>query len=269
MRLPVIGHLSDRPTAWPLDQPVSCWCGTAADTWVTGRAGDGTRMDLWECSGCSTMRVSPYLSERSISELYTDYMKNSPDEFDVEYTRTQQQRNFIQSNRLRFSSILDWGCGVGGGLSVWRGNYPKAVIEGLEIDPVSTALAIARDFRVKSQVWARYDLITISHVLEHVRDPLALLLSARGNLTPSGVVFAEVPHVPRTLWNWKWIYQTELPHCWYFQPEGFRELFVRAGYRVQDIDTGRDIRIFASPKQAAEEWMGRFDPWEGRHANSA
>ena len=73
----------------------------------------------------------------------------------------------------------------------------------------------------------------------------------------------------RTLWNWKWIYQTELPHCWYFQPGGFRELFLRAGYRVQDIDTGRDIRIFASPKQATEEWAGRFDPWEGRHVNSA
>src|SRR5438094_6615547 len=156
MRLPVIGHLSDCPTVWPLDKPVPCWCGASSDTWVTGRAGDGTRMDLWDCSGCGTMRASPYLSEQAINELYTGYMKEHPDEFEIEYARTQRQRKFIQSNRLRYSSILDWGCGVGGGLSVWRANYPQSLIEGLEIDPVSQALARDRELTVKSQVWAHY-----------------------------------------------------------------------------------------------------------------
>src|SRR5207245_5901211 len=140
-------------------------------------------------------------------------------------------------------------------------------IEGLEIDPMSAALAGARDLTVKSAVWARYDLVTISHVLEHVRDPQSLIMTARQHLTPSGLLFAEVPHVPRTVWNWKWIYQTELPHCWYFEPEGFVKLFARAGYRIEAVECeDQVIRVLATLPRLA---MMDIDPWEGRHATTA
>src|SRR5436190_22551448 len=81
---------------------LDCWCGARSDSWVTGRAGDGTRMDLWHCEGCQTMRASPYLSESAISELYTDYHKDIPDEFDSEYARTDRQIQIIPSCRRSF-----------------------------------------------------------------------------------------------------------------------------------------------------------------------
>lgn len=95
--------------------------------------------------------------------------------------------------------LLDVGFGNGGFLKNacemgWRA-------EGIDFDPQAVGVARARGLTVSDETVedlvvraARYDVITLSHVVEHVHDPVALLRSLRQLLNPGGVLWVETPN---------------------------------------------------------------------------
>lgn len=89
----------------------------------------------------------------------------------------------------------------------------------------------------------RFDLILLDNVLEHVLDPMALLLELRALLQPGGVLLVEVPndfsrlqqylldheHIDRPFWV------VAPDHISYFGPEGLAALSREAGWEVRDL----------------------------------
>lgn len=96
--------------------------------------------------------------------------------------------------------LLDIGFGNGGFLKLateigWRA-------EGIDFDPVAVELASSRGLEVRcvsaeelADEPGRYDVITVSHVIEHVYDPPALLRAIYGLLTPGGLLWLETPNL--------------------------------------------------------------------------
>jgi SAM-dependent methyltransferase len=96
--------------------------------------------------------------------------------------------------------LLDVGCGNGRFLELasemgWR-------VEGIDLDPVAVETAKTLGFSVRcgtikvlDDVSEHYDVITLSHVIEHVYDPLSLLTSLRRLLKPEGVLWLETPNL--------------------------------------------------------------------------
>lgn len=96
--------------------------------------------------------------------------------------------------------VMDFGCGEGAFLNVARQLGWRAL--GIDFDPVAVATAQARGFAVEqggeecvATHQEEFDYITISHVVEHVPDPKALLLAAFGALRPGGGLFIETPNL--------------------------------------------------------------------------
>ncbi|OQA34675.1 MAG: hypothetical protein BWY57_00311 [Betaproteobacteria bacterium ADurb.Bin341] len=89
----------------------------------------------------------------------------------------------------------------------------------------------------------RFDLILLDNVLEHVLDPLALLVELRSLLQTGGVLLVEVPndfsrlqqylldheHIDRLFWV------VAPDHISYFGPEGLTALSREAGWEVRDL----------------------------------
>ena len=96
--------------------------------------------------------------------------------------------------------LLDVGCGNGNFLEfASRAGWQ---VRGLDLDPVAVAAARARGLDVLEGTIdlldgesACYDRITLSHVLEHVFDPLDLLVRCHRLLKPGGVLWLETPNM--------------------------------------------------------------------------
>lgn len=99
---------------------------------------------------------------------------------------------------VRGKTVLD----VGSGLCVFLYAMKKAGWRGTALDPDEAACrharevvgvkAVCEDF-MKAKRLGRYDLVTFNKVLEHVRDPVAMLARGKGYLKRGGVVYVEVP----------------------------------------------------------------------------
>lgn len=101
------------------------------------------------------------------------------------------------------ATLLDVGCGNGEFLDLaaklgWK-------VEGIDFDPQAVEVARQRGLVVHrggintlDDRAEYYDVITLSHVIEHVHDPLGLLRGCFRLLKPSGRLWLETPNLEST-----------------------------------------------------------------------
>lgn len=98
------------------------------------------------------------------------------------------------------AAVLDVGCGSGDFLVLARSLGWKA--KGLDFDPKAVDVATSRGLDVEIggpevliEGRSKYDLITLSHVIEHVHDPVGFLRQCHGLLRPGGKLWLETPNI--------------------------------------------------------------------------
>jgi 2-polyprenyl-3-methyl-5-hydroxy-6-metoxy-1,4-benzoquinol methylase len=98
------------------------------------------------------------------------------------------------------SRLLDVGCGDGRFLAIARDC--GWAVTGLEPDPVAADRARQRDLDVRvgglealADESSSFDAITLSHVIEHVHEPLKTLQDCYRLLRPSGRIWIETPNL--------------------------------------------------------------------------
>ncbi|HTL18629.1 MAG TPA: class I SAM-dependent methyltransferase [Patescibacteria group bacterium] len=91
---------------------------------------------------------------------------------------------------------------------------------------------------------ASFDILLMSEVLEHLRDPHSVLVKLRKLLKPGAIVLAGSPNVCHfstilMLLRGRWNYEREgimdETHVRWFSPSTYRELFEKAGYVVEHV----------------------------------
>lgn len=103
----------------------------------------------------------------------------------------------IYKKSIYNSSILDFGCGKGGFLSLLKENNISNNLIGLELNEVNNkninAKGIPCLFDLKNSN-SKFDFIFLNHVFEHLPNPLELLNDLITRLNPDGKLIIEVPH---------------------------------------------------------------------------
>lgn len=153
--------------------------------------------------------------------------------------------------------VLDIGCGDGEALAILRELGWQVV--GLETDPAAAEAARRRGLEVQQGLLAdapfapeSFDLITSSHVIEHVHDPLAHLGQVRRLLRPGGRTVIVTPNVNcgshrRHGRHWRGL---EVPrHIMVHTPASLASLVRRAGFSA--VDTGTSARAVSLSEVAA------------------
>lgn len=116
------------------------------------------------------------------------------------YSRSQARFRYVKRPSGKRNKLLDVGCGNGDYMALaaelgWQ-------VTGVEPDGKASAVARGRGLNVLSggieelsSIAEGFDVITISHVIEHVYDASSLLKKAYELLKPGGTLFVETPNI--------------------------------------------------------------------------
>jgi len=149
--------------------------------------------------------------------------------------------------------LLDVGCSSGAFLMIARELGFEA--EGVEISPEASDAARRAGFRVHTGLLeeagypdASFDAIALVELLEHLREPRALLAECRRLLRPGGVVMATTPNgaswTARAMGaHWDvFSLQGMGGHVSFFNPGSLRLLAEREGFEIAKLET-RQVRL--------------------------
>ena len=174
-------------------------CYLCQSTHFTERKGevrDAPRMQIIECDQCGLVTLS------GKDHIVPGFYENSgmhgaePTPMDAWLNQTEwdDQRRFdMVKAMLPNKRLLDFGCGAGGFLRLARNL--TADVTGIELetrvrDHWAGKIKIVPSVDVAG---GGHDLITAFHVIEHLQDPRAMLVSLAGLLKPNGRMIVEVP----------------------------------------------------------------------------
>ncbi|MDA8792857.1 class I SAM-dependent methyltransferase [Bacteriovoracaceae bacterium] len=185
-------------------------------------------VSLKQCQDCDFIFQSPRLSERGLEQYYKkDYrkMRRVPDfenNFSRELRKGQNYLNQIHPYISDFKNkkILEIGSARGGILKVFKDL--GADVEGLEWDIACREFANKKGINTKVQFNelnnSKFDLIILSHVLEHVDDYSSFLEEITGVMNDDSLIFISVPG-RKTFER-----SIQIAHLYYFTPESLKAI---------------------------------------------
>ncbi|MGH7534245.1 MAG: class I SAM-dependent methyltransferase [Gemmatimonadales bacterium] len=137
---------------------------------------------------------------------------------------------------LRAARILDVGSGYGMLNQVLSARGHDVAFHAIESDPQCDARLRRNGVRSVSRQLedcreSAFDLVILSHVLEHVAAPRAFLRLVRGKLAERGALFIEVP-------NQDHLHKLDMgTHLLFFSPASLGFLLEAAGFTVEHLAT--------------------------------
>jgi len=236
--------------------PCAC-CGSLSQ--IPAFQGDryGFGLQTVVCETCGLVFTSPRPDDGWFEEFYRWHYRNYYEHIDVpdesylqrRWIRGRHQRNLELLSRFapESGSLLDIGCAEGTFLQFFRERYPRWRIRGIE--PSESFSAFARSYYGLDSVttctieglesWEsnRFDLITASHVLEHLLDPNVFFATARRLLSEEGLLFIDVPDAEGKK---KGIRNLHIAHVYHFSDQSLRNFLAKYGFDTLLLQKGSD-----------------------------
>lgn len=164
--------------------------------------------------------------------------------------------------------LLDFGCGDGAFLAHMRTLGWQVC--GVEPDPRGAEAArqtLAADvvFASIDEALAAhpegFDAITLSHVIEHLLEPIDALRDCARGLRPDGALVITTPNTKsrgHRRFGRNWLHLDPPRHVHLFNPSTLTELTRRAGLRVERVETPASSYHFVHQASAQLERQGRL-----------
>jgi SAM-dependent methyltransferase len=221
--------------------------------------------DVIDCEACGFRHIDPLFSEAQLKKFYDSefYQSERPDYFermeaDKEWWMLRYRHYYeLMEAHAPGRRILDIGSGPGYFLEAGRERGWEVL--GFEPSRVASdyararGLAVVNDFfsAAAAKAHGAFDAISLSMVLEHVRDPIQLIEDARNLLAPGGVLLLVSPNdfnpLQITLWRklgfqpW-WVNPKH--HLNYFDTVSARSFLKARRFDVLHLETSYPLENF-------------------------
>jgi SAM-dependent methyltransferase len=254
-----------------------------------------TEYTLEWCAGCELGRIAGDFSPSDVAAFYTEnyYTHVAPGH------AAQSSIRFFDRLRMHLAwradrgldlspgeaprskaspTLCDVGCGSGQAMSVFKQSGYEVV--GIEPDQAARALAsrIGDVFEGTAEALPaaiagrQFDVVLLSHVLEHCIDPAAALGNVKRLLAPGGTAILEVPNNAAfgfQMYGPGWFFADIPRHLQFFTEKSLTKALDRAGLRVKRAIYTGYTRQFSSEWLAAQKQirantgLNRDDRWIG------
>lgn len=229
------------------------------------------------CSRCGTVQKPIDDAWRSETEkIYGDYSIYHQSEgveqavFDASGQSAVRSRRLLESlgahvKMPEVGRLLDLGCGNGAMLRAFSDFAPRWSLAGSELND-KTRAAVERIKGVEAlyvgepdKVPGNFDMITMSHMLEHIANPAEYLSALHRKLKPNGLLVIQVPNYQQNPFD-----LLVADHASHFSPRTGANLIRAAGYAPIAVATDwvpKELTIVAaSVSKAAEEIPSDHEP---------
>jgi SAM-dependent methyltransferase len=163
--------------------------------------------------------------------------------------------------------LLDVGCGSGSFLQIAQSC--GWTVMGVEPDPKAVAYGreqglniVQGSIELFEGQESMFDVITLSHVIEHVHDPVALLRSCHRLLKPNGQIWLETPNIDslgHSRYGRDWHGLDPPRHLVLFDPQSLIMALHRAGFNKIDRKSGPSPLLFLTKVSIA---LRQGLPWD-------
>tara|TARA_B100001059_G_C17747477_1_gene535182 strand:+ start:188 stop:1111 length:924 start_codon:yes stop_codon:yes gene_type:complete len=196
-------------------------------------------LKLYNCNTCHLNFSHPNIDAKKLTAYNSSYHQNAHDG----HNRNSKLESFFSGiSKLRIitiresykvkknCSVLEIGSGPGYFIKEWLKQFPQTKYTVFEPDKVlhSTLESLGVDFifdinRIKNN---NFDIIIISHVLEHVQEPYDFITPLKASLKKGGIFFIEVPCRD---WIHKVVHE---PHLLFFEKKSFQFLAKKLNLKI-------------------------------------
>ena len=225
-----------------------------------------TEYDLIHCKPCDVVYLSPLPSDRDLEILYVDELQ-----FDYWTEEGAGAVTDFMTGRLRALlagigwkpgaplSVLEIGAGPAWMARAAKAVSPQALTVAQDVTPeVAQKCPWVDHYIVGStddpaiDAHGPYDVISMTHVIEHLTDPVAILRRLRP--ITRGAVFLTAPHRPikwdGSIESWRQYSYNHVPaHLQYFSDAGLRRAADAGGFKLAFWDGASE------EGQAFEAWL--------------
>jgi 2-polyprenyl-3-methyl-5-hydroxy-6-metoxy-1,4-benzoquinol methylase len=222
-----------------------CSPGGQAENFLQARSGESL-FSYMRCSACGLVFLNP---RPGAAEMFRFYDEDYYGEGDQKFrSGVEVLRRFFAREKARRAcryfpspgTVLDVGCGQGTFLRLMQRKGWKG--QGTELSPGSASRAIQAGLSVSvGEIGENqfppfcFDLITFWQVLEHLRDPAAMLERIRPLLRRGGIVAISTPNVE----SWQartfrgdWFHLDAPRHLFLFSPRTLETIMTAHGFRL-------------------------------------
>ncbi len=220
--------------------------------------------DLVHCKPCDVVYISPLPLAQDLDEIYQrtpqfDYITEDSAAPVVEFCADRVRLLRKRLGRTPKLSVLEIGAGLSWISRAAKMVQPESLTVAQDVTPESVARCPWVDHYIVDSAdspeidrLGPYDIISMTHVIEHLPDPVAMLRRVRP--IARGLVFLTAPHRPAR-WNgsieqWKTYSYNHVPaHLQYFSRYGMRRAAEAAGFDLVHWDAASE------EGQAFEAWL--------------
>ena len=221
--------------------------------------------DVIDCQTCGFRHIDPLFTTEQLRQFYQNefYESERPDYFermeaDREWWMLRYGHYFelLEAHTLG-RRLLDIGSGPGYFLDA--GQARGWQVQGFEPSRAAAdytrarGLTVVNDFfsAAKAKELGPFDAVSMSMVLEHVRDPIGLIEEARSLLVPGGLLFVASPNDfnPLQMVLWKkmgfqpwWVNPKH--HLNYFDTQSARSFLQARRFQVLHLETSYPLENF-------------------------
>ena len=219
-------------------------CGNSQAKILSEMDSFGFKVRYYLCQTCGfvfqnpgeSAAADPAFYAETYRQLYQSTEEPTAKDLRQQRLRAEYQLNLMQNHGVcRLWRALDIGASSGILMQTIHEAYGGEMI-GVEPGNAYRKLAEAKGFKLypsleqlQANETAKFDLVTMMHVLEHLEDPLGTLKDIRANLLEdSGFLLVEVP-------NFYAHESYELAHLSCFTEHTLVEMLKQAGYKIMHL----------------------------------
>jgi len=211
-----------------------------------------------QCARCGLHYLNPRPDVSELDVIYPAnyHAYNIRRAGDSAPSRVTRLRHWIYSRRFRRPlqylaslpriDVLDVGCGDGWMLDLYRAADPERIVTyGVDFNEDACKVARSSGHTIycsrfeQLDLPERFELVNLSHVIEHVADPPEFIRKIWSVLRPNGIFVVETPNTD-TL-DWRLFRQGawgayHIPRHWtFYDPRSIRRLGDSAGFRLREL----------------------------------